>query len=193
MTPSLVVVSGPPCSGKTTLAVPLARALGLPLVAKDTVKEALMDSLGVADVERSRELGRAAFEVIYALARSHLDATVGLVLEANFVPGVSEGDLEPLMATSRAVVVHCWAPAEVLVARYRARAVQRHPGHYDLQRLDGKPSWLEPPATEPLQLGVPCLRVDTTAGWQLQVIVHWTNSQLRRRFVSDRRGAAQVP
>ncbi len=37
-----VVVSGPPASGKTTLARAIAPALGLPLIAKDTIKEALM-------------------------------------------------------------------------------------------------------------------------------------------------------
>ena len=37
---TFVVVSGPPASGKTTLARAIAPALGLPLVAKDTIKEA---------------------------------------------------------------------------------------------------------------------------------------------------------
>jgi predicted kinase len=53
-----VVLSGPPASGKSKLAPPLARALGLPLVAKDTVKDALMSVLPVPDVEASRRLGR---------------------------------------------------------------------------------------------------------------------------------------
>ncbi len=94
-----------------------------------------MDSLGVEDIERSRELGSAAFTVIFALTRSHLETAAGLVLEANFVRGVSEDDLQPLVAISRAAVVHCWAPHEVPVARYWAR-VERHAGHYDLPRLD---------------------------------------------------------
>jgi predicted kinase len=172
-----VVVSGPPGSGKTTVAVPLARALGLPLLAKDTVKEALMDSLGVDGIEGSRELGRAAFAVLFAVARSHLDAGAGLVLEGNFAPGVSERDLGPLVACSRAAAVHCWAPRELLVARYRARAAERHPGHYDLLRLGDDLPWLEPPATEPPELGVPCLRVDTGAGWELAAIADWTRAR----------------
>jgi predicted ATPase len=47
---TLVLVTGPPGSGKTTLAVPLARRLELPLIAKDTIKEALFDALGTGPV-----------------------------------------------------------------------------------------------------------------------------------------------
>ena len=38
-----VVVTGPPGSGKSTLAPSLADELDLPLLAKDTVKQALLD------------------------------------------------------------------------------------------------------------------------------------------------------
>jgi predicted kinase len=174
-----VVVSGPPASGKTTVAVPLARALALPLVAKDTVKEALMDVLGAGDVARSGELGRAAYAVIRALARSHLDTGVGLVLEANFSRGASEEDLLPLVAGSRAAVVHCWAPPAVLEARYRDRAAHRHPGHQDLRRLAQGLPWLEPPATEPPDLGVPCVRVDTSQAWDVDAIVDRVRTLLK--------------
>ena len=44
-----VIVNGPPGSGKSTLAGPLAEALSLPLLAKDAVKETLLDQLGFAD------------------------------------------------------------------------------------------------------------------------------------------------
>jgi hypothetical protein len=51
-----VVVSGPPASGTSTLAPALAAELGLPLVAKDTIKDALMSVLPVPDVDTSRQL-----------------------------------------------------------------------------------------------------------------------------------------
>ena len=41
-----VLVAGWPASGKSTLATGLAAELGLPLLAKDEIKEALMDGLG---------------------------------------------------------------------------------------------------------------------------------------------------
>jgi predicted kinase len=174
-----VVVSGPPASGKTTLAVPLARALALPLLAKDAIKEALMDALSAEDLDRSRRLGQATYAVIFALARAHLDTGPGLVLESNFALGVSEDGLRPLVAGRPAVVVHCWAPADVLVARYRARAGHRHPGHHDLMRLQGDLPWLEPPATEPPDLALPCLRVNTSEPWDLAGIASWTRAQLQ--------------
>jgi hypothetical protein len=65
-----VVVSGPPASGKSSLAPALATALDLPLLAKDVVKDALIDVLGAPDLPRSRELGRAAVHVLLAVART---------------------------------------------------------------------------------------------------------------------------
>lgn len=54
--PLFVVVSGPPDSGNATLASPLAVELGLLLVAKDTIKVALMSVLAVPDVDARVEL-----------------------------------------------------------------------------------------------------------------------------------------
>jgi Transposase, Mutator family len=51
-----------------TLAKPLARQLGLPLLGKDTIKEALFDTLGTGDRAWSRRLGAASYTVLLALA-----------------------------------------------------------------------------------------------------------------------------
>ncbi len=82
--PLLLVVTGMPSSGKTTVAEGLARRLRLPLIAKDEIKESLYDSLGAGDVASSAGIGRAAYALIFALARTTLDSGVSVLVEANF-------------------------------------------------------------------------------------------------------------
>ena len=79
----MIIVSGAPGAGKSTLAGPLAAELGFPLLSKDVIKETLFDQLGhVADDERrsSQQLGGAAMELLWRLA----SACPAVVLEANF-------------------------------------------------------------------------------------------------------------
>jgi shikimate kinase len=51
MTSSLIIISGLPCTGKTTLGRKLAQDLSLPLICRDSIKESLFDSLGYSDRE----------------------------------------------------------------------------------------------------------------------------------------------
>ena len=55
----LVYVSGAPGAGKTSLAGPLADALGYALLTKDTIKETLHDALGGPEAARPGRGGSA--------------------------------------------------------------------------------------------------------------------------------------
>lgn len=151
--PPFVLVAGPPGSGKSSLAASLAGELGLPLLAKDEIKEALMGVLGPpATIEDSRRLGRAAVMAMLALAKS----APGAVLDSTFYP-YTVPHLEQLPGTL--VELRCRIPREVAQQRYRARSATRHVGHLD----DDRPPeelWNEHHLT-PLGLG-PVLEVDTT-------------------------------
>src|SRR5689334_13066245 len=112
-----VVVSGLPGSGKSTIAVPLAAQLGLPLVSKDHIKEALADSLP----RDTQGLGRAAVAVMLAVARRAPE----VVLESFFWPGLAEPEL---LALDRPLVqVHCACPPGLARARFLERTGERHP------------------------------------------------------------------
>lgn len=81
----LLVVSGAPGSGKTTLAREIGGRIGLAVLEKDALKEALSDAVGLpADVAASSRLGSAAYAALFTLARDLLANQVGVVLESNF-------------------------------------------------------------------------------------------------------------
>lgn len=145
----MVIVTGPPASGKTTVAKQLAARLRLPLIAKDTIKEALFAALGTGDLDWSRQLGESTHLVMLALAAESVAAGADVVLEANFVRREGPHDLAALPA--RFVQVHCSAPLDVLLERYASR--DRHPGHVDGERIEAVRGAVESGRHDPLDLG----------------------------------------
>ncbi|MEV4317329.1 AAA family ATPase [Actinocrispum sp. NPDC049592] len=147
-----VLVGGWPASGKSTVAAALGPELGLPVLAKDEIKEAMADGLGrPSTVAESQELGRAAVLVALRVALR----CPGAVIDSTWFAYT-----RPLVAAlpGPIVEVRCVVPIEVARERYYARAAERHPGHLDLDRTTEE-LWGSP--VLPLGVG-PVVEVDTT-------------------------------
>jgi predicted kinase len=158
----LVIVGGAPATGKTTLAQSLGKSLGLPVITKDDLKEALAEPFTDVDLARSRQLGSAAYEALFTVADRVLAAGHGLVLESNFRRGLSDGPLRALAQLAPSVVIVCRTPDAVRRKRYEDRAGTRHRVHIESAILA---EWNADDAEFLIDIGTPRLIVGTTDGY----------------------------
>jgi predicted kinase len=178
----LVVVTGAPATGKSTVATGLVRHLGYALISKDDVKESLANVLGTGDREWSRKLGAAAYSVMQRLASRMLDERVNVILEANFWRERSESWLRALAQGRDASVIVCSVAPDVRRERFRSRgaAGARHAVHLDGEILANE--WTEDNAAFRVDLGTKTLDVDTTGGLKpgMDEIARWIEPLARR-------------
>ncbi len=161
----LIVVAGPPCTGKTTLAEKIAGNFNLLLLYKDGIKETLMDSLGAESREESREIGITTYKVLYHLFEAVMRTGNSLVIESNFYADYDSEKLNTLIRQYgyTTVQIQCRTESKVLFERYmkRANSGDRHPGHFDLQYQHIE-SALRDGRTEPLKIDGRLIDLDTT-------------------------------
>jgi predicted kinase len=133
--PALIIVTGFPGTGKTTLAKQIGERFNLPVIYKDGIKESLFDSLGWSDKEWSQKLGGASFDLVWLWLEEMLKKQVSLVVEANFDVVKHSQKLEELRSQYgfEAVQVICKTDVPVLLDRFKGRVKsgERHPGHVD--------------------------------------------------------------
>jgi predicted kinase len=165
--PMLVIVTGAPGSGKTTLSRILARQLKLPLLTKDQLKIDLADVLGAPNRAATQRLTAIAFRQLFGLVDEQLELGIGVVLEANLYRGQAEPDVRPLLPRARVMQIHCETSFETSARRFTVRAEEpkRHWSFFDYERVaELRRGEIPEPwsRAQPLDLPIPLLRVDTT-------------------------------
>jgi hypothetical protein len=139
---------------------------GLPLIAKDTLKETLGEPLGVTARAASQRLGTAVFELLAVIVRELLEHDVSLIVEGNFT---TRTRLFASLPPCRVAQIHVSASSATLRARLLERAGDRHPVHYDHEAANEIAARATAGEWDPLPLAGILLRIDTTNGFSSDV------------------------
>ncbi|ROR72167.1 AAA family ATPase [Bogoriella caseilytica] len=161
--PRLIIVSGQPGSGKTTLAHRVAREIGCPAVIRDEIKEGMVHAHGPGfQPAESDPLTMRTYPLFFECLQLLLAAGVAVVAEAAFQHRLWHTGLGPLMDLGELRIVRCHTQEHTMMARRRIRMSSEptRAAHADAATLTPEPEWT------PLHLDRPTLDVDTTDGYR---------------------------
>ena len=163
--PLIVIITGPPGTGKTSLGRKLEEQFNIPLLYRDGIKEMLFDHIGWSDTEWSNKLGLASYQLLLYFMELLFKTKQPFIVESNFYPEFNEKDLKEIIKKHKysAIQIHCNAKSEVIIERFRTRSftIERHPGHGYLS--DGELlARLEKNSWGILDIGSTILSIDTS-------------------------------
>jgi predicted kinase len=164
--PILIIVSGLPGAGKSTLSQRLADHFQLPLIQKDMIKETLCDLLECTTLPQSQLYGRVSMALLYQFAEVMLKRGCPCIIESTFHPSFSVPDLLQLQhhCPFLPLQIYCRAEGAVLAERVKRRweAGQRHRGHMEHLRVFDPTLPIPPDYLQPLPLDGHVIEVNTT-------------------------------
>jgi predicted kinase len=173
--PTLIIVSGPAGSGKTTLAHRLAAMIGCPALCRDELKEGMVAATPGFVPGPLDPLTLRTYDLFFAAIRLFLSFGVTHVAEAAFQHANWVRGLEQLKSLAELRILRCQlapslaqARAEARLGEQPTRAAHDDAGHFHTER-----------SFEPIRLDAPTLDVNTASGYNpdLQAIGAFVRSQ----------------
>lgn len=161
---NLIIVTGVPAAGKTSITKSLSAKFMYPALIKDRIREELFDSLGYSDRKRSKQYSVAAMNIIFAQAESFLKNGVSCIIDNAFKSEQHNERISKLKEATGCNIIQilCKGDGAILFERYRKRALLRHKGYCDLETFDEIGPIVLKGRAEPLGCVGKLLEFDTT-------------------------------
>lgn len=134
----LIIITGTPASGKTTMLREVVNRFSIPYFYKDEFKEVISESVSDLDLPLSKELGLASFKITFLIIERFAKFNMDLVIEGNFRPKYDEESLKELLKKYdiNCMQILCESSFETVKRRLIERKLsgERHQAHFDLGR-----------------------------------------------------------
>ena len=171
--PRLVLMKGPPGSGKSTIATALGRRLGWPVIDKDAVRDLLPD-----------ELGGISYEAMLALAERQLGFGLSVIADSPLGYGRAYAKAHAASAATgaRMVVIDC----ECSDATEWRRRIEQRSGTglaaHHATAWSKVEAFQERTGADPYEVDVPTLKVDTARPVEriLPMVMTWLENRAQQ-------------
>ena len=134
-TPLIIIITGMPGTGKTTLGQSLSKKYKLPFISKDALKERMFDTLGWSDKDWSLKVSAAAHRITDYIVEEELKAGHSIIVESNFKNEIDSERFSKIQSQYNCSLLQilCWADGKVVYDRFMGRigTEARHNGHVE--------------------------------------------------------------
>lgn len=164
--PLLIVVTGSPASGKTTLAHILAGKIHCPLISRDDLKEGLLNTLDIPHAQLDKSVEIIVYDTFFETIELLISKGISIIVEAAFQDKLWRPKLLNFLDRAEIKIVICKANPELIRSRFTNR-FSNNPGRkkYHGDQAVSLPKRQFTSLVEnykPVNINTPMLQVDTT-------------------------------
>ena len=164
--PLLIVVTGSPASGKTTLAHILADKINCPLISRDQLKEGLVNTLNLTHNQLDKSVDFHVYDTFFETIDLLVSKQISIVIEAAFQDKLWRPKLLNLLDKADIKIIVCKANAGLIKTRFSNRLSNnpdREKYHGDQSVSLSKEQFTSMIENyKPVSIDVATLQVDTT-------------------------------
>lgn len=135
----IIIISGAPGAGKTTLAKMIAAAFDLPMFSKDTIKCLMADFIVGDGINYTQSLGRSSIEILRLMINELSKGSGAYIFESAFLKVYDDDFFKKLNLQKKDLLqLYCKVESSLAYSRIKGRleSEKRHSCHQDHLRLN---------------------------------------------------------